>query len=1112
MINVSLNGKPVKVEPGITILELCKQNKIDIPTLCNDEELNPYGSCWVCLVEVKGRKGFVTSCGTTVSEGMEIITDSESIHKARKMALELLISNHYADCVAPCTVACPDFVDIQTYVSLIANGKYHEAVKVIKEKLPMPLTLGRICPAFCEKECRRQIVDESIAIRQLKRYAADMDNEDVWNYVPERLPSKNKRVAIIGAGPSGLTCGYYLSNWGYEVIIYEAAPKAGGWLRYGIPEFRLPKDVLDAEIELMCTNGMQIEYNKQLGKDIFLQDLAQDFAAVYLAIGAQKAVPMPVKGSDLEGCFLGVDFLKAHALGNSPDLGLKVAIVGGGNTAVDCARTAVRKGCEVSVIYRRTKAEMPAEPSEIAACEKEGVKFFYLANPVEYIGKGGHLTSVKIEKMRLGEPDKSGRKRPEPTGEYFELPFDSIIAAISQVPEVDIFTQENNYVADKILPVSRWQTAIVDESTMFTGLGNIFAGGDFRRGAATAIEAIADGRIAATAINRFLETGEITAELMPFDSKKANTLQEVSPEEYSIYEKIERQEMPELPVIEAKNSFKEVELGFSEETAKAEVKRCLECGCFVNETCFLRKYCTDYVVNPAQFLGDKNKHPIDYSHPFIMRDANKCINCGRCIRTCAEIQGPAVLGYIYRGFATLVAPEFGDSLTKTSCLSCGKCIDVCPVGALMQRTVHYKFNPHPKDISLQNCGLCGVGCFIQTETQAGIVTRVTTPQEEPAFNGKNLCFKGRFGWQSFYDKDRLKVPLFKENGIFKEISWQEATDLIAKEISLCSSKRFEISPYISLEEMLMLQRAAHKYETELSANPVFSAFSDVFLNLSPQKEPYKILDDFEEYVVYGELNQVLATLIRLQQRKGKKLTLVNYPENAFCRFADAVYANLAEVQATDKTLFIYNQNRISEQEAFALWCFASEQGTDNLLVSTDFRNHLGFLAMQPDFSPSSSDFVLSWGVYPALANQAKFSVAIMPFEDEKAPVDLLIPAPSFLEMEGTALSDLGQITKSANPANSIIINELMRLFYTLNWIHPNSAEVPFWNQEAEKLLLTLQNYVPAKFEPSAVKIAELSKTIKFIPAQAEKYITALFEQGKKATSFSGRLISSSTNM
>ncbi len=172
---------------------------------------------------------------------MEIITDSESIHKARKIALELLISNHYADCIAPCTIACPDFVDIQTYVSLIANGKYHEAVKVIKEKLPMPLSIGRICPAFCEKECRRQIVEESIAIRQLKRYAADMDNEDVWNYVPEKLPSKNKRVAIIGAGPSGLTCGYYLSNWGYEVIIYEAAPKAGVGCVMEFRNFGFPK-------------------------------------------------------------------------------------------------------------------------------------------------------------------------------------------------------------------------------------------------------------------------------------------------------------------------------------------------------------------------------------------------------------------------------------------------------------------------------------------------------------------------------------------------------------------------------------------------------------------------------------------------------------------------------------------------------------------------------------------------------------------------------------------------------------------------------------------------------------------------------------------------------
>jgi len=207
MIEVTLNGTQVQTEAGITILELARRNGIEIPTLCHDEELKPFGSCWVCAVEVKGRRGFVTSCGTTVTPGMEIVTDSEDIRAARKMALELLISNHYADCEAPCKIACPDHVDIQSYVSLIANGQYHDAVKVIKDTLPMPLSIGRVCPAFCEKECRRQIVDDPVAIRQLKRFAADEDLGDVWNYVPEKAAATGKQIAIIGAGPSGLTCG-----------------------------------------------------------------------------------------------------------------------------------------------------------------------------------------------------------------------------------------------------------------------------------------------------------------------------------------------------------------------------------------------------------------------------------------------------------------------------------------------------------------------------------------------------------------------------------------------------------------------------------------------------------------------------------------------------------------------------------------------------------------------------------------------------------------------------------------------------------------------------------------------------------------------------------------
>ncbi|MDY0152093.1 MAG: FAD-dependent oxidoreductase, partial [Candidatus Cloacimonas sp.] len=1015
MIEVILNGKTIETEAGITILELANRQGIKIPTLCHDEELKPYGSCWVCAVEVAGRRGFVTSCGTVISAGMNITTDSEAIRKARKMALELLISDHYADCVAPCTVACPDHVDIQTYVSLIANGQYHEAVKVIKETLPLPLCIGRVCPAFCEKECRRQIVDDAIAIRQLKRYAADKDLGDVWNYVPEKLPAKGKKIAIIGAGPSGLTCGYYLSNQGYEVKVFEAAPAAGGWLRYGIPEYRLPKDVLDAEIALLCTNGMQIEYGVELGKDLFLKDIAKNYDAVYLAIGAQKAVPMPVKGSDLQGCLLGVDFLKAHALGNAPELGKKVAIVGGGNTAIDCARTALRKGCEVSLIYRRTKEEMPAELFEIEASEHEGVTFYYLSNPVEYIGTNGKLSQVKIEKMKLAEADASGRRRPEPTGEFFDLPFDSIIAAISQVPEVQLFAEEPNHISGKILPLSRWQTAIVDEATMFTGLANVFAGGDFRRGAATAIEAIADGRLASVSIAKYLETGTISAELTRFDSKKATSIADVSPEEYSIFEQAKRLEMPELPAKEAVASFKEVELGYSDSDAIAEANRCLECGCQVNETCSLREHCTDYQVNAAHFIGSVNKHPIDYTHPFIVRDANKCINCGRCIRTCTEIQGAAVLGFIYRGFSTLVGPEFGESLTETTCLSCGKCIDVCPVGALVERSGHYKLNPHTKEISVQNCGICGVGCLVQTETQAGIVTTLTTPQEKPGFNGKNLCFKGRFGWQAFYGKDWLGMPRLKTADGFKNISWAEAATLIAEKFKQCATKRFEISPNISLEEMLMLRKAAESCNTQLAANPNYASFSDAYLNLKPREKPYAILDKFGEYVVLGEVNQTLATLLHLKQRRGKKLILVDYPEGAFKSFANATYAKLSKVKLGVNTLFIYNQNRISEALAFELWNLPMASDKTNILLSTDYRNHLGMQAMQPKMGTCSvTEFALGYGAYPQKAKDAKFSVAIMNFIDDNAPVDLLLPAPGYLEIEAVSLADMGQITRSQN--------------------------------------------------------------------------------------------------
>jgi len=1059
-IEVILNGEKVPAQTGMTILDLARRHGIDIPTLCHDDELKPYGSCWVCAVEVKGRRGFVTSCGTYLTKGMEIVTNSPEINSARKMALELLVSDHYADCEAPCKIACPDHVDVQSYVSLIANGQYHEAVKVIKDTLPMPLSIGRVCPAFCEKECRRQLVEESIAIRQLKRFAADEDLNDYWTYVPERKPDTGKQVAILGAGPSGLTCGYYLSNNGYAVDVFEAAPAAGGWLRYGIPEYRLPKAILDKEIELMCANGMQIHLNTRLGKDVWLEDLSCKYDAVYVAIGAQKAVPMPVKGSDLKGCYLGVDFLKAHALGNTPKVGRKVAIVGGGNTAIDCARTSIRLGSEVTLIYRRTREEMPAEPFEIDAAEHEGCRFFMLSNPVEYKGKNGVLKEIVIEKMKLGEPDSSGRRRPEPTGEFFTEQFDTVIAAISQVPDTETFTLPENHIDGTVFPISRWSTAIVNEDNMFTGLKNVFAGGDFRRGAATAIEAIADGRTAAEMIDNFLQGLPMQPPKPRFDSKKGRKLKDISKNEYEQFDQRSRLPMPEVEIPVTKSTFQEVELGFTETDAKCEAERCLECGCQVNETCFLRKYATDYDIDPVRFYGSINKHPIDTTHPYILRDANKCVSCGRCIRTCAEVQGAAVLGYIYRGFPTVVAPQFGESLTATTCESCGKCINVCPVGALVERNLYYKLNPLPKEITLQSCGLCGTGCSIKVEVQTDKVTRITTPEATDkdmvngGFNGRNICFYGRFGWQNLYGDERLLQPQLKVDNAWKPISWEEAVSIIKGKIRGAQRKRFEITPLATLEEMLLFKRIAQNAGGFLAANGYDGLFTDSLWQTAPNDKPYHQLKKYNSFVIVGEISHTLRTLVRLHQRKGKKLILVHPADSGSNRFADTVLDSVEDIVPELDMLIIYNINHTSEAEAYAIWQKAAGESSCgcNVLMTSYFPNLTGLLALGIKPHQELTDFVFSYGAVAECQNPSAFKVAVLPFFDAKADAELLLPQPTYLEIEGTALANTGIVTRFKNPAKSDLFHQILKLCHNLNWIAPAAAEPSYWNLQVEQWL------------------------------------------------------------
>ncbi|HCE4715904.1 TPA: FAD-dependent oxidoreductase, partial [Vibrio parahaemolyticus] len=715
MIEIVIDGKYRIVEEGLTLLEAAKVCGVEIPSLCGMNKSNEKIPCDLCVVEVESG-GTKRACDLKVYRGLNVVTQSEQLSEHRRKALNRIMTDHYADCEAPCKTACPAGVDIQSYLYHISQNDHQKAIEVIKRTLPMPLSIGRVCPAFCESECRRSLVDEPIAIRQLKRHAADADLAAHEAYVPDKKPAKHRKIAVVGSGPGGLTAGYYLSNEGYDVTVFESMPKAGGWLRYGIPEYRLPKDILDKEIELMCRNGMQVETNKKLGVDFTLSQLSEDYDAVCLAVGASQAVEMNYPGSDLDGCYLGVDYLKDYVIEQNYVTGKKVAVIGGGNTAIDCARTARRAGADTTLIYRRTRDEMPAEDYEIVEAEHEGVKFHFLTNPAENIAdENGRVKATRLERMALGEPDSSGRRSPKPTGEFFTEAFDTVIAAVSQKPDLSFL--ENDELS---IPLTRWNTSESDSQTMHTGTGNIFSIGDFRRGPATAVEAVGDGRVAAKAIDLFLNGDMADMPKPAFNSRKEKKLAQVDPLHFENIQKVARSIMPELTPAQREQSFAEVELGFDNEEAMKEAARCLECGCQANTDCALRDYSTEYHaeqhfdvsvdVSSASVIGHqdwldlrakdlRHKYEVDRSSEFIEFDANRCISCGQCIQACREQAVHGVLSFVSdKNGRPALRPddrprfrsdEKGASCSgltlmgNSNCVQCGACVQACPTGAMV---------------------------------------------------------------------------------------------------------------------------------------------------------------------------------------------------------------------------------------------------------------------------------------------------------------------------------------------------------------------------------------------------------------------------------------------
>ena len=669
-IKITVNGIEMTGNKGETILTIAAKNGVEIPNLCYSPNLKLYGACGLCLIEAEGMPKLMRACSAVANDGMVLSTETERVKKARKIALELLMSDHEGDCVAPCSLNCPAHTDIQGYVKQIALGNDSEAVRIIKEKISIPASVGRICPHPCESNCRRRLVEEPLSIAFLKAFAADRDLEAANPFKAVCEASTGKKVAVIGGGPAGLNAAYYLCLAGHDVTIYDAMPEMGGMLRYGIPEYRLPKDVLRKEVKAIADLGVKMVNNTKIGKDISFDEIRNSADAVLVTVGAWKGSSVGCKGEELDGVLSGIDFLREVNMGNIPDVGKNVAVVGGGNTAMDACRTAVRCGAEnVYVIYRRTRAEAPAEDIEIEEAIEEGVQFLFLTNPDEIVGENGKVKEVRLQIMELGEPDASGRRKPVPVeGEFRTLSVDTVISAIGQ---------KCAPAGLDAIELTNRGTILADTTTCMTNLDGVFAAGDAtNKGASIAIDAIAEANTAAKAINAYLlgmpmdfpepyySQRKVTAEMLADREKKARAVMPVKAPDYR------------------KNNFESVINGFSEEQAREEAKRCLECGCHDFKDCKLIRYVNESPVSPERLAGAKHECFKEQRLVSIERDQGKCILCNLCVRTCKENAGKGILGLVGRGFKTVIKPEFDNPDIVAGCKDCNMCADLCPTGAL----------------------------------------------------------------------------------------------------------------------------------------------------------------------------------------------------------------------------------------------------------------------------------------------------------------------------------------------------------------------------------------------------------------------------------------------
>ncbi|MBI4776747.1 MAG: FAD-dependent oxidoreductase [Deltaproteobacteria bacterium] len=990
-ITLFINGKTIEVPEGCTVLDAAARAGVRIPTLCNDGRLAPAEACRFCQVEIEGNERPVTACSTKASQNLSVTTESPTLMRDRKTILSLLLEDHYGDCFPPCSERCPANIDIQGYLALVARGQYLEACRLIRRTNPLPLTCGRVCPHPCEAQCRRGRVDEPININHIKRFASDIAYRTPELLNPPRAPLTNKRVAVIGGGPAGLTASYFLAMYGHSPVVFESMPRLGGMLRYGIPEYRLPKAVLDREIDAVLRMGVEVRTGVSWPKDLTLEGLIhQGFDAVFLALGAWTNHRLAVENEHLSGVFPGTIFLNEVATGRKTDIGRRVAVIGGGNTAMDCARTSLRLGAAtVTVYYRRSRNEMPAQDIEVEEAMREGVRMEFLTAPEKILGDNGQVTGMEFVRMELVDAGPSSRPRPRPIpGSEEQVALDTIIVAIGQTPESHLFGEDSG---TRALSLDKRGLVQVDSLTGQTSIENVFAAGDLTSGPATAVEAIGSGRRAAEAIDRFLRGLPLTPPA-PFLFSKG-ILKEVDEANFAQREKIPREKMPELPVEDREGNFREIELGLTEEQARTEANRCLSCGCMAFADCRIR--------DVAHLLGETKKlvqikptqpYRILSDHPHIVIDDNKCVVCRLCERACATYHGRYAVTVELEPVGQLEVYRSHRTRINRQCNDCGLCVSVCPTGALTYKTLWSKRGPFPEEKADTVCNLCSLGCGLSVACIGEHTLSIDSPDRPP--NVGHLCERGRFELLSLRDGDRrITRPLVRRNGRLEEAGWDEAFDAIAGKIGeLKQSAGSNALAGLTfgrgtLEELYLFAKLVRiglfTDRLDMVGPGMERPFSRKFLSgVTPQPfmPPYDEIEKQDVVILFGpapenDLRLLEPALHRLIQNGGK-LMLAGRENGPFPEFSDqadvrklpgglaAVLEAIGETGASDAI-------HTNSSERKSMMCLVSEAGLTEQDVeplkrlNELMRNRRGM-----------------WGLIPAAPNGAALW---------KAPLSLVYP-------------------------------------------------------------------------------------------------------------------------